>query len=234
MAILAVLGPPRCVQGAEPSAGSPDNWKVEAWAGADYVSHVWSLYTGATWAPGGVHQDGWRLRAVGGYGAYSYRAGSQIVRAEKPFADALLGYQIQAGAVTLKLFGGGTFADAHGDPADPDKLGGKAVLETWWTFSDRAWSSLDIAASTIENDSSARLRLGWRMQPSLSVGIEAGTTGFMRCHGICNDARAGSFVRYEWDAGEISISGGLANDTAGTAVRHLSEPFATVNWLTRF
>ena len=43
------------------------------WAGAEVFRQVWSLYAGGTYAPfGSVREDGFRVRAVTGYGAYRY------------------------------------------------------------------------------------------------------------------------------------------------------------------
>ena len=40
------------------------------WAGAEVFHQVWSLYAGGTYAPfGSVREDGFRVRAVTGYGA---------------------------------------------------------------------------------------------------------------------------------------------------------------------
>ena len=71
--------------------------------------------------------------------------------------------------------------------------------------------------------------------PALSAGLEAGAAGNVECDIV----RVGGFVRYEWASGELSASGGVANDKlledgGGPAVAQASTPFVTVSWLTRF
>ena len=80
-----------------------------------------------------------------------------------------------------------------------------------------------------------RGRLGWRLLPTLSIGIEAGAAGNIEC----DIARAGGFLRYEWAAGEVSASAGWSNDKLldGTPVAGLaaaSTPYASLAWLTKF
>jgi hypothetical protein len=206
---------------------------------------VWSAYSGASWAPfGSVREDGLRLRAVLGAGAY--RGGTVA------FGDVLVGYHKQLGPVTLKVLGGLTVAER--EPTEPTStlagaaLGPKAMLETWWTIADQAWASADLSIAfphlhTTETgddpnrvDYSGRIRLGWRLWPELSVGFEGGAGGPLAStlpttlqNGL---ARAGGFLRYEWAGGEVSISGGVVvgGDERGADLR----PFGTVSVLTRF
>jgi hypothetical protein len=76
--------------------------RIETWAGADITSRSWLAYSGVTLALfGPIDSDGWRLRAVGGYGAYGYagtraisgQSSPQAFRGTVSFADLLLGYQ---------------------------------------------------------------------------------------------------------------------------------------------
>jgi hypothetical protein len=223
----------------------------ELWSGAQAYDHVWSLYSGITAAPfGGIQEDGMRVRAVGGYGAYSYSgpraAGltSQIIKfhGTAPFADLLVGYQMQLGPLTVKAFGGLMAAENRLQPDDPETtirgpgMGAKVALETWWTMSEQAWSSLDLSWGSLHESYSARARLGWRFLPDLSAGLEAGAAGNVEC----DIARVGAFLRYEWASGEVSVSGGISNDkllddaVARASLAHANVPYATFAWLTRF
>jgi len=88
---------------------------------------------------------------------------------------------------------------------------------------------------TIHDTYGGRGRLGWRLLPTLSIGIEAGAAGNIEC----DIARAGGFLRYEWAAGEVSASAGWSNDKLldGTPVAGLAEastPYASLAWLTKF
>jgi hypothetical protein len=219
-------------------------------AGAEAFRHAWSLYTGATAAPlGGLDADGLRVRAVGGYGAYAYSGrrtagtGSRIVRFEgqATFADLLAGYRTQLGALTVKGFAGLMTSGHRTSPDDPETavrgggLGAKLALETWWTISEQAWASVDVAWGTLHGSYAGRGRLGWRVAPTLSIGLEVGAAGNIEC----DLARAGGFLRYEWAAGEVSASAGWSNDklldgTAGTGRAAASTPYAMLSWLTKF
>ena len=157
------------------------------------------------------------------------------------FADVLAGYHQQLGPLTVKVFAGVSAADRQIRPDDPETvirgtgLGGKMALETWWNLGDQAWTSVDLSWGSLYQSYAARARLGWRLTPALSVGIEAGGAGNLECDIL----RAGGFVRYEWAGGEISASGGATNDKlldggGGPTVARASTPFVTVSWLTRF
>lgn len=70
----------------------------EMWVGADAGDNYWLVYSGTTLAPfTDIHQNGLRLRVVGGYGQYSYQIASEAratknFDAQVNFADALIGY----------------------------------------------------------------------------------------------------------------------------------------------
>jgi hypothetical protein len=248
---VAIAGLACPAQAASP--GVPGAPRLEIWSGGEAFEGGRSAYSGATWAPfGGVREDGLRVRAALGAGAYR---GGGIA-----FGDVLIGYHRQLGPVTFKIFAGVTVADYY--PADTTSmlegaaLGPKAVLETWWTLTDRAWASADLSFALPHMymqmhrggqgngldrvDYSGRVRLGWRLWPELSVGLEGGAGGPLAPtlpstlqstlqHGI---ARAGGFLRYEWAGGEVSLSGGILVD--GDEREGQTRPFGTVSVLTRF
>lgn len=220
----------------------PPRPSFEIWAGAEVFHQVWSMYAGGTHAPfGSVREDGFRLRAVAGYGTYSYSSprwtGASVQTLEfngtSSFADLLAGYHKQLGPFTIKFLAGLTIVDQNVD--DPEaiagtEMGAKALVETWWNVTDRAWSSIDLSWTTLHNIYGARARLGWRVGPELSVGIEGGATGSWESDTV----RIGGFVRYEWANGEASLSGGLSGDGPGSGWVDVYGPFATFNVLTRF
>ena len=229
---------------------TPSASHFELSAGAQVFNRAWSLYSGTTVAPfASIQEDGLRLRVVGGYGAYSYAgpraAGvtSQTVsfKGTVTFTDALIGYHKQLGPLTVKAFAGLTAAQYRVEPDDPETtvrgpgVGAKAALETWWNIGDRAWSSVDVSWSSLHDSYAARGRLGWRFLPALSAGLEAGGSGNREADIVS----VGGFLRYEWESGELSASGGLSNDRLWPGVDRpgaapSSAPFATVSWLTRF
>jgi hypothetical protein len=196
------------------------------WAGGEAFHGLWSVYTGTSFAPfGGIREDGLRLRVVGGYSDYGNGTAS--------FADLLVGYHAQLGPVTLKLFAGAT-GGAH-LPEDPFALprglewGGKAVAEAWWNVTDEVWTSADLSWASPYSVYNGRLRLGWRLWPELSSGLEGALAGTAADRDV---ARLGGFVRYEWDSGELSLSAGLAMDEPDGHWE--AGPFATLSVLTRF
>jgi Cellulose biosynthesis protein BcsS len=217
--------------------------RFEMWTGAEVFQQVWSLYAGGSYAPfGSVREDGFRVRAVAGYGAYTYSSprwtglATQIVRfhGSTTFADLLAGYHQQLGSLTIKILGGLTVADRMAD--DPDasnqatRAGGKAIVETWWNVTDQVWASVDLSWSALDNVYGTRARVGWRWWPEFSVGLEGGAAGSFDY----DTARLGGFVRYEWAAGELSVSGGVSGDGPSNRWVDVHGPFATVNVLTRF
>lgn len=208
----------------------------ESWIGAEATPNVWSLYSGVTWAPAGsVREEGWRLRIASGIGAYRYRTfidGTRYrIYGVTGFGDALGGYHASLGALTVKAFAGVTY-DGHAlrpdDPANPvddGKVGGKAVLETWLNLGPADWVSLDLSAASAHQAYYSRLRIGHRLIPQLSVGLEGGAFGNEKT----DNGRGGGFIRYEWDRGELSASGGLTGDIAKPTT-----PYATLVYLSRF
>jgi hypothetical protein len=142
--------------------------------------------------------------------------------------------------VTVKVFAGVAAADREIRPDDPETvirgagLGGKLALETWWNVGEAAWTSVDVSWGSLYQSYAARTRLGWRLTPALSAGLEAGAAGNLECDIV----RIGGFLRYEWASGEISASSGATSDKlldgSIPAMARASTPFVTLSWLTRF
>jgi hypothetical protein len=221
---------------------APGATRFEVWTGAQAYRHVWSLYSGTSVAPfGSIQDDGFRLRLVGGYGSDTYSGGAGVkFTGATSFVDALAGYQRQLGPLTLKVFAGLMATDRQVSPYDPAAVqglgvGGKVVAEGWLNLGDRAWTAVDASWGSLHQSYDGRARLGWRLVPALSTGLEAGVHKDVDS-GI---VRAAMFLRYELPSGEISISGGLANDRLleerkTFSAAHAGHPFAMVNLLTRF
>lgn len=254
----------------------------EAWAGADVSENVWMVYSGATLAPwSAMHEPGWRVRVAGGYGAYSY---SKTPTAKKDdesreilafdattyFTDVLVGYLVRLGDLTAKAFVGASVVSHDITPDDVytiasgDEVGVKGVIELWLNMGERGWGSLDLSWSSAHETRSARSRVGYRVWPRVSLGLEAGLNvdaqgecrmkkaGIPRCGFADRDpetgevhrryeaadlldyARGGAFARYEWDAGEASVSAGVLGESFAAGDEIELAPYMTVNWLTRF
>ncbi len=205
----------------------------EIWAGIDVTSSNWSVYSGMTAAPfGSLHGNGWRIRAGGGYGEYSYRGLDQKIKGHFTFADSLIGYHQQLGKLTLKAFAGVAWAQHGLSINDPENdvvgadIGAKIAIESWLEITPSSWAQLDLSAATTHDMSfAARGRIGYRVMPELSFGPEIAAVGGNTLDGW----RVGGFARYDWGSGEISVSGGLSQTDAGGA-----GGFGTLNVLYKY
>lgn len=205
--------------GACPVSAEESRPTQEVWAGAEVTARSWSAYSGITAALfGPIDADGWRVRAIGGYGAYSYDRYDVTIRGYIGFGDLLIGYQHQVGPVTLKAFVGASAESHNLMPLDPDTTvigadyGAKFALESWWEMAPQAWTSLDLSWTTVHGGVyAARARAGYRIRPELSLGLEAAGNGNAEYDG----GRGGAFLRYTWATGEISASAGASVDRSG-------------------
>lgn len=259
MACLAVSPLP-----AQSADDRPDSAWREMSAGTDVTANVWLLYAGATLAPlGVVGRDGLLLRSGGGYGQYRYsgpRFGDPAGSERKflgtvSYIDALVGYQKKVGPLTAKAFVGIAAIDHVIAPGDPIALGGllaqgleygvKGVTELWLDIGSAAWASLDMSWTSAHQTYSSRARLGYRLLPQLSAGLEAGVNGNALDGEPLPDGkprqelkpagRIGLFARYEWAATEVSLSAGVTRnawDVDGDL--ELREGYATLNLLMRY
>ncbi len=222
------------------TVASPDAPAFEVSAGADVTAHSWSVYSGLTSSIGGsLRESGWRIRLSGGYGAYSYSStrwtGSAVVvvpfDGTVTFADALIGYQQQWGALTLKMFAGAMAQHNSVTPIDIESrvhgshVGAKGAVEAWLDIGTSAFAQLDLTYATIYDTYGSRLRLGYKVSPQFSVGPEAGLDGNVDY----DSGRIGAFVRYDGTRGEISVSAGGAGDRS-----EVTGGYATINALLRF
>lgn len=222
------------------AVADPAHAKNDFWAGADITRGSWSVFAGSTYAPfGALRDDGLRVRATTAYGRYRYEGYERVagklraktIHGQVSFTDAMLGYQVKLGALTLKAFAGAA-VDTHAidtldlsyEPAGR-AWGGKAALETWLDIGRIGYAQLDASWTSAHAAYSARTRLGYRILPDLSAGIEAGVMGNVE-HG---SGRGGGFLRYEWAWGEASAAGGMTGTLEAPA-----SPYATINVLVRY
>lgn len=262
--------------------------RTEIWAGTDIASSVWLAYSGITVAPfGGLFSDGLRVRVAGGYGQYSYlskvwqqnvKQGNKTVTvstyqefsAQTQFADFLVGYLKRLGPLTAKAFVGYSEVGHEISPDDPWNLatdieyGPKGVVELWLNIGEAAWGSLDLSATTAHDTRAARARLGYRIWPKLSLGVESGINvdeqgtckleedEAKRCNftfhngqgddqavtveasSLLDYARGGVFLRYEWVGGEASLAAGALGTSFDVGDDVEVEPYVTLNWISQF
>ncbi|MGE5267362.1 MAG: cellulose biosynthesis protein BcsS [Deltaproteobacteria bacterium] len=181
----------------------------------------------------------------------------QTFQAATYFGEVLVGYLESFGPLTAKAFAGASYLAHDIAPNDPDnqvtgnEIGFKGVVELWLDIGDIGFASLDATWNTAFETRSARSRVGLYVAPSLSAGFEAwlnldaqsncdlGWDDTAACHqddetALLDYTRAGLFLRYVWDDGEISISGGVSGGSFQSAGDAAPEPYATLNWITQF
>jgi hypothetical protein len=221
--------------------------------GGEVVGPAWSAYATTTIAmpalgfggPGGIRDDGWRLRSGAGYWQYSDRPMKWVpgvgetrvaVKRNGSFADLLLGYHKSLGPLTVKAYGGIAYAneqwlqDGADDGSPGSDFAAKVLVESWLNLTPVSFAQLDAGWTSLRDTITARARLGYRITPSLSLGPEAGywsNTDAESNTGV-TAWRYGAFLRFEWASGEISLSAGAADETYAT---HF---YATANALVRF
>jgi hypothetical protein len=221
--------------GATGSATGGKGQTFEAWAGVDAANAGWSVYGGVTAAPfSDVRSDGFRVRSSAGHSRYSYgRAYFDPFRRQLVWAkfdgratstDVLLGYQQSFGPVIVKLFAGlaseqhtilpgknTTLAFDADNTVQGDKIGAKLVLETWTRLGDWGFVQADMNWSQPFDTYGGRLRLGYRLDPNWSAGLEAAAHARPLDQGrpLNLGARTGAFLRFEWTNGEVSLSSGV-------------------------
>jgi hypothetical protein len=253
----------RALAQAQRADTNREPWR-EIWAGAIASPQLWSAYSGATFAPfGSVRRDGFRFRSVGGYGQYRYSyvssARQHAFKGAAPFSDLLVGYQQTLGPATIKALIGGSASGHLLSSQDPFNrvqgldYGLKVGLETWVNIGAKAYSQLDGSWAAAFRSTNVRMRMGYRAFDDLSLGIELAASDNLQLHSEWladkpwRGGSGGAFVRYEWETGEVSLSGGLASQGGGAAavsgvnvgaglgsIAKPTAPYATVNWLTRF
>jgi Cellulose biosynthesis protein BcsS len=191
----------------------------------------------------------------------SFDRGQQTFKANTAFVDVLAGYQVQWRQVTAKAFVGVSFIDHTIAPYDVEnfsvggEFGVKGVIEIWMNTGPRSWSSLDVSYTTAHETGAIRTRSGYRLTPHWSVGGEGGLNldGQGQCKmrlkqqidcrlndndtlpkSLTDFGRMGLFARYEWDGGEVSVSGGALGQVFNSESDIQFEPYATVNWIMKF
>ena len=239
---------------AEADDGPSGVGSHEIWVGGDAGTDNWLVYGGSTYAPwGDIHQDGFRVRSTAGYGEFSYHWDkTTLVQATKNYADLLVGYQKRLGELTAKGFIGLAMLNDLDVPSatvrrNRQHLGIKGALELWLNLGENAWTSFDASYADTRQTVSVRSRLGYRLFPTISTGVEAvfnhsDLKGQVQIdpalRRVVGNARAGAFVRYEWFGGEVSGSAGVAGDVdeslGATDLLRTPSVYGTVNLILQF
>lgn len=174
---------------------------------------------GALWAPRGLDQDGFVIKASGGGGAYRYFSdflGSNVI-GRMASGSLLAGWRYTREHLVVTAYAGVEMqyhALAPDDPAASLRgrfTGVKTGFELWYEPLASAMVSADAFVTTIGPSYSANLRAGWKLFDRLYAGPEVSGFAFDDNY---RQYRAGLHLtalktgRYEWSAG-----GGWATDT---------------------
>lgn len=213
-----------CLFGCLPGAAEAgEDRHTELFTGFEVTDNAQSGYLGVGYAfRNGLYESGWRLRAVGSLGDYDYRRdesaggapGVLTFEGESHFGAGLVGYQLRAGSLTLKLFGGVEAVEQRIQPRDPlnsvqgTELGARVVAESWYEISPRWVASLDAAYGTAFEDYWSLARIGYRLRPKLTLGLEGGALGNQEY----DAGRGGGFGRIEFSDLQVTLSGGYSGN----------------------
>lgn len=197
--------------------------RAELFTGFEASDNYASGYVGGGYAFGkGLYENGLRLRAVGSYSRYHYDSTFLInglyvpthFEGEGTFSAALVGYQFTPGLVIVKLFAGIEAEDQRITPHDPDnsvqgsEIGLRLQAEIWREISPRMFLSADAAYGTAFQEYCSLVRLGYRLWPRLSLGIEGGALG----NEEYDAGRGGGFARVNFRNVEMTLSGGFTGN----------------------
>ena len=108
-------------------------------------------------------------------------------------------------------------------------MGVKLALDTWLRLGTAAWLNVDGSWTAVHETANVRARIGLRVWRDLSLGLEAATLSDVNQE----TRRAGLFLRYAWERGEISVDGGLSGQAADGMLKN-PQPYAGATLLTRF
>jgi hypothetical protein len=230
-----------CLSASEALA-DPDQPRTEYFTDFEVSDNYASGYVGAGYAFGkaGYAAPGFRLRAVGAYGRYDYEGSLFLDGAAQPttfdgqdaFAAALIGYEFRPGRLIVKLFAGIEGEDQHIVPHDPNNsvqgsaLGLRLQVESWLDLSARSFLSADASYGTAFQEYWSLVRLGYRLTPRFSLGLEGGALGNEEYAA----GRGGGFARMNFRAMEVTLSGGftgnyLEDQPSGYVALGLYRPF---------
>ncbi|MDJ0514555.1 MAG: cellulose biosynthesis protein BcsS [Methyloceanibacter sp.] len=214
---------PGSILGAGAASAEGQVPRREVFSGVETGSNYTTVYAGCGYAFGkGFDAPGWRVRAVGAWGAYHYDGAlsegsdyrSTTFNGQVAFLAAQVGYQFNQGRTIAKAFIGMEAVDQAVRPFDPSnsvqgtELGLRLTLETWTDISDRWFLSADGAYGTAFQEYWQLTRIGYRLGSILSVGVEGGVLGNQEY----DAARGGGFVRGKFNDLEATVSGGFTGD----------------------
>ncbi len=157
------------------SGGMPD--RLIYFAGVDIWRYGLGGYTGFQWAPGGIHRDGFIVRAslsdnIERFTTPTHRYVTEITRGSvmaglkfsgnRADLQFLVGYEVQA-----------DFLLVNGRLATPRaQFGTRFTTDVWWEPTASLMLQTSLSGTTIDNAISTRGAAGWRLFDRFWIGPE--------------------------------------------------------------
>jgi hypothetical protein len=201
----------------------PGEPHAQIFTGLEASNNAISGYLGGGYAFGkGLYEPGWRIRAVGSIGRYDYQGtlfggGADLATTFDgvgSYGAALLGYQFRSRSLIVKRFAGIEAEDQRITPRDPENsvqgsaVGLKLQAESWLDVSPATYLSLDASYGTAFREYWSLARIGYRIGPRLSLGLEGGALG----NEEYDAGRGGGFVRLNLQGIEMTLSSGFTRN----------------------
>ena len=188
-------------------------------AGADVARDSTYGWTGLVAAPVGLlHEDGLRLRVMGGAGAYRYRTGNVpggVNAAATVSAELMVGYRFSLAGTFITTYVGGHVENQSLATADPGhaaqgtEAGIKLALELYRRFTPRIFVTASASVSTVHDAHYARATVGYEFADTFALGIEAAVNGDARY----DEPRAGVFVQSNLGSTGFTLAGGMLSNS---------------------
>lgn len=203
--------------------------RISFFAGGDVARASYFVWAGIVGAPFGLlHEDGLRVRAMGGGGRYRYRTGAVhggINEGTVATGEFMLGFRRNLATANVTLYLGANVESQRLAAPDPGHeaqgaAGGvKVALEFYQRLGADMYWTASAAASTVHRAYHARAAYA-REHDAFAYGFEAAVNGDARYV----EPRAGLFAQSRYGRTTLQLSGGvLSNSENGTS------PYATLS-----
>ena len=219
----------------EASANEEKKFQVLAnhlyfFGGVDIAHNSNISWFGATTAPSNtLDEDGMRVRLLGGFGHYRYRA-QALIGGENvgkfSTGELQIGKRLSFDPIMISAYGGLEIKNYGLDLPDPDnpangtKYGAKGTLEIYARLNPNWFVTGYGNISSVYNNYSARVSINHELARYFTLGIEGGTAGDNRS----NEMRAGVVGGMAFGKTIFALAGGLlhASDSGKSLSSHLT------------
>ncbi len=176
---------------------------IDAWRSGGFA------YGGFVWAPQGLGQSGFALKAITGAGRYSYASGSAEITGRNLMAAFMPGWHVKLETSEITIFAGFDAQQHRLKPYDPTShvhgthLGWRTEIDYWSEPSPNLMLNGSGAVTTVNAGFWARAAFGWRLFDSAWIGPEISALGDASYRQFRVGAHVTSFKAgpLEWSAG---------------------------------